>query len=81
MPDVVGAKTLLEFMISTYGQVSLLLMAACGYFAWALYKEQLAHQRTRETAAGMNDQIVKAQIQYIQVLAELKSLIENRIGK
>lgn len=81
MPDASQAKTLMEFIVSTYGQVSLLLMAACGYFGWALKQEQNAHQRTRDLAAGTQDQIVKMQIQYVQVLSELKLIIETRMGK
>lgn len=79
MPNAGEAKTLLEFFLNTYGATSLLLIGACAYFAWALYKEQLNHQRTRDMLASGQDKAVQMQLQYVQVLAELKALIEARV--
>lgn len=81
MPDPVQAKSLLEFLVTTYGQVALLLMAATGYFAWALNREQIAHQKTREMLVAMQEQDIKAHIDFVKVLAELKVLIESRTSK
>ena len=78
MPDQ-NTIGLLQFLSSTYGPMNLLLLMACAYFGWALYNEQLRHQKTRDQIASVQEQAVKTQLQFVQVLSELKTMIEAKV--
>lgn len=81
MPDAQGAVTVMQFLNNTYGPLNLLLLGCCAYLGWSYSREQKLHENTRSLLATGQEQMVKMQIQYVQVLTELKSLIEVKLTK
>lgn len=74
-------KDLLQLLFGHLGPLGTVCVAAAAYSAWLHHSEREDHRKTREMVAKDAEGRLKIHSQFIEVLAELKTMLQHMDGK